>query len=220
MQYEISWEVVASSVPLLARGVVATLELAAASVAIGLAIGVLGAAARVSCVGALRRITAAYVEVIRNTPMLVQLYFIFYGLPRLGVRFDSDLTALIALSLYCGAYVVEIVRAGIEAVDRGQIEAARALGLGEGSVFGRVVLPQALRTGLPAIGGQVIVMLKLSSLASVIGAVELTYLVVDVVAQTYRSFELYAMAGLVYLALTLGVAALVRVIEARVRVPH
>ncbi|MGH7342122.1 MAG: amino acid ABC transporter permease [Candidatus Rokuibacteriota bacterium] len=220
MRYEFSWEVIASSAPLLLVGVVATLELAGSSVAIGLPIGILGAAARVSRVRALRRIVGAYVEVIRNTPMLVQLYFIFYGLPRLGVRFDSDLTALLALSLYCGAYVVEIVRAGIEAVDRGQIEAARALGLGEASVFGRVVLPQAMRTALPAIGGQVIVMLKLSSLASVIGAEELTYVVVDVVAQTYRSFELYAMAGLVYLGLTLGVAALFRAVEARLRVPH
>ena len=146
--------------------------------------------------GALRWIMRAYVEVMRNTPMLVQLYFIFYGLPILGIRLNSFVTALVALSIYCGAYVLEILRAGIEGVGRGQVDAARALGLPEVVVFRNVVLPQALRASLPAIGGQVIVMLKLSSLASVIGAVELTYEVVDIVAATYRSFELYAMAGL------------------------
>ena len=115
---------------------------------------------------------------------------------------------------------LEILRAGVEAVDRGQIEAARALGLPEAVVFGRVVFPQALRTSLPALGGQVIVMLKLSSLASVIGAVELTYVVVDIVAVTYRSFELYAVAGLAYLSMTLVVAAAVKWLEATLRRGH
>ena len=217
MRYEISWELVASSIPILAKGVVATLEFAALSVLIGLVIGIAGAAARVGSIAALSWIARAYVEAIRNTPMLVQLYFVFYGLPELGIRLDSNLTALIALSLYCGAYVLEIMRAGIEAVGEGQVAAARALGLSEAAVFRHVVLPQAFRISLPALGGQVIVMVKLSSLASVIGAVELTYYVVDIVAQTYRSFELYAMAGLIYLGLTLAVAGIFRTLEARLR---
>jgi polar amino acid transport system permease protein len=217
MSYEISWEVVVASLPLLAKGALATLELTALSVSIGLVIGVAGVAARVSAAGALSWAARAYVEVIRNTPILVQLYFVFYGLPRMGVRLDSNLTALIALSLYCGAYVLEIMRGGVEAVGQGQIAAARALGLSESAVFRHIVLPQALRISLPALGGQVIVMVKLSSLASVIGAVELTYYVVDVVAQTYRSFELYALAGLIYLGLTFAVAAIFRWIESRLR---
>lgn len=220
MEYEIAWDVVASSLPLLAKGALDTVKFAALSVLIGLVIGVGGVAARVGSIPALSWATRVYVEVVRNTPMLVQLYFIYYGLPRLGVRFDSNLTALIALSLYCGAYVLEIMRAGVEAVGRGQIDAARALGLSERVVFTSVVLPQAFRTSFPALGGQVISMVKLSSLASVIGAVELTYYVVDVVAQTYRSFELYALAGLLYLGLTLTIAGIFRAIEARLRTPR
>jgi polar amino acid transport system permease protein len=220
MSYAISWDVVRSSLPLLAGGMVDTLKFAAISVTAGLVIGIAGAAARVSRVAGLRSATAVYVEAIRNTPMLVQLYFVFYGLPRLGIRLDSNATALAALSLYCGAYVLEILRANIEAVGRGQVEAARALGLSEAAVFGSVVLPQAMRSSLPALGGQVIVMIKISSLASVIGAVELTYRVVDIVAENYRSFELYAMAGLAYLSMTLATAALFRFLESRLRIPR
>jgi polar amino acid transport system permease protein len=220
MSYQISWEVIASSLPALASGVLGTLKLASLSVAVGFAIGIAGVIARIGRSRALDWATQAYVEVVRNTPMLVQLYFVFYGLPRLGVRLDSNVTALLALSVYCGAYMVEILRAGVEGVGRGQVEAARALGFNETAVFSYIVLPQALRIALPAIGGQVIVMIKMSALASVIGAVELTYRVVDIVAQTYRSFELYALAGLIYLALTLSVAGLLRFVEARLKVPH
>jgi polar amino acid transport system permease protein len=219
MRYDIAWDLVASSIPLLAKGVVATLEFTALSVSVGLIIGVVGAAARVGSIALLRWIAGAYVEIVRNTPMLVQLYFVFYGLPRLGIRLDSNITALIALTLYCGAYMIEIVRAGVEAVGEGQITAARALGLSEAAVFRHIVLPQAFRISLPALGGQVIVMIKLSSLASVVGAMELTYQVVDIVAQTYRSFELYAMAGLIYLGLTLAIAGVFRMIETRLRTP-
>ena len=217
MGYQFSWEVIESSLPALAAGVRGTIQLAAASITLGIGIGIAGVAARFGSSGALRWLMRAYVEVMRNTPMLVQLYFIYYGLPGLGIRLDSNATALIALSIYCGAYVLEIMRAGVEAVPRSQIDAARALGLSEYHVFGSIVLPQALRASLPALGGQMIVMLKLSSLASVIGAVELTYVVVDIVAVTYRSFELYAVAGLAYLAMTLTVAAAVRWVEVRLR---
>lgn len=220
MSYTVSWDIVRSSLPLLAGGMLDTLKFAGISVAAGLIIGIAGAAARVSPIVALRNATSAYVEAIRNTPMLVQLYFVFYGLPRLGIRLDSNATALVALSLYCGAYMIEILRANIEGVGRGQVEAARALGLSEAAVFTSVVLPQAMRSSLPALGGQVIVMIKISSLASVIGAVELTYRVVDIVAENYRSFELYAMAGLAYLAMTLITAALFRLLESRMRVPR
>jgi polar amino acid transport system permease protein len=220
MGYQISWEVIASSLPALGSGVLGTLKLASLSVALGFAIGIAGAVARIGPSRALDRATQAYVEIVRNTPMLVQLYFVFYGLPRLGIRLDSNATALLALTIYCGAYMVEIVRAGVEGVGRGQVEAARALGFNEVAVFLDVVLPQALRIALPAIAGQVIVMLKMSALASVIGAVELTYRVVDIVAQTYRSFELYALAGLIYLVLTVSVAGVFRVVEARLKAPH
>ena len=217
MSYRFSWEVIVASLPQIGVGILGTLELASISISMGIAIGIIGVALHFGRSAALRRLVQAYVEVMRNTPMLVQLYFIFYGLPILGIRLNSFATALVALSVYCGAYVLEILRAGVEGVGRGQIDAARALGLTESVVFRSIVLPQALRASLPALGGQVIVMLKISSLASVIGAVELTYVVVDVVAATYRSFEMYAVAGLAYLAMTLMVSAVFRVAESRMR---
>jgi polar amino acid transport system permease protein len=217
VSYRFSWDVVAESLPQIGAGIVGTIELASISIVAGIAIGVAGVVLRFGPSAVLRRLVKVYVEVMRNTPMLVQLYFIFYGLPILGVRLNSFVTALVALSIYCGAYVVEILRAGVEGVGRGQVDAARALGLAESAVFGRVVLPQAFRASLPALGGQVIVMVKLSSLASVIGAMELTYVVVDIVATTYRSFELYAVAGLVYLVMTLIVSGIFRALELRMR---
>ncbi len=220
MKYEISWQIVVSYAPSLLRGAVLTVELAGLSILLGLVIGVIGVLAYLSPVRPVRWVVRGYVEAVRNTPILVQLYFVYHGLPRAGIRFDSFSTALLALSLYCGAYVVEILRAGIEAVERGQVEAARASGLAEYHVFRHVILPQAMRISLPALSSQVISMLKLSSLASVIGAVEMTYLVNDAVALTYRSFELYAMAGLAYLGMTLATAALFRRLEVRLRVVY
>jgi polar amino acid transport system permease protein len=217
MRYQFSWDVIASSLPQIATGVIGTVELASASIALGLGIGTVGVAMRFGSNTGLRWLMRVYVDVMRNTPMLVQLYFIYYGLPKLGILLDSYATALAALSIYCGAYVLEIMRAGVEGVSRGQIEAARALGLSETTVFTRIVLPQAFRVSLPALGGQAVAMVKLSSLASVIGAIELTDVVVDIVAVTYRSFELYAVAGLAYLALTLTISAGMKWLEVKLR---
>jgi polar amino acid transport system permease protein len=217
MRYQFSWDVIASSLPQIATGVIGTVELASASIALGLGIGTVGVAMRFGSNTGLRWLMRVYVDVMRNTPMLVQLYFIYYGLPKLGILLDSYATALAALSIYCGAYVLEIMRAGVEGVFRGQIEAARALGLSETTVFTRIVLPQAFRVSLPALGGQAVAMVKLSSLASVIGAIELTDVVVDIVAVTYRSFELYAVAGLAYLALTLTISAGMKWLEVKLR---
>jgi His/Glu/Gln/Arg/opine family amino acid ABC transporter permease subunit len=218
VQYEIAWDLVWSSLPVLLHGAVLTLRLAGLGIVAGVLIGVVGVNARLSRIPWLRAATRAYVEIVRNTPILVQLYFVYHALPRMGIRLDSFESALAALALYCGAYVIEILRSGIEAVDRGQVEAATSSGLTPAATFRFVVLPQATRIALPALTGQFISMLKLSSLASVIGAVELTYLVNDAVAFTYRSFELYAMAGIVYLVMTLASAGLLRLVEARLRV--
>jgi polar amino acid transport system permease protein len=219
VKYEISWDVVVAYGPALARGVLLTIQLAGLSVLLGMALGVATVLVRRSRPAPLRWIARGYVEAIRNTPLLIQLYFVYQGLPRIGVRLDSFLAAVLALALYCGAYVSEILRAGIEAVDWGQFEAGRAHGLSELQLFRYVVAPQALRISLPALGSQCISMLKLSSLASVIGAVEFTYVVNDAVALTYRSFELYAVAGLIYLVMTLFTATLLRVLESRLQVP-
>jgi len=163
----------------------------------------------------LRWLGAAYVEVFRNTPLLVQIFFVFFGLPRVGLRLSPFQSGLLALSLYTAAYNAEVFRAGLEAVPRGLREAAAALGLSGWQRFRHVVLPVAARTSLPALGNNFVALVKNSSLVSAIGMVELTFVARDLEAWTFRSFEVYGMATLLYLALVLLLVWALRNVESR-----
>jgi polar amino acid transport system permease protein len=189
--------------PELLDGAIFTLWLSAASMAISLVLAVLGALARTSGPRWLRGVVAAYVELIRNTPFLVQLFLIFFGLPTIGVRLDANEGALIAMVLNGTAYTIEIVRAGIEAIGHGQIEAGRALGLHGLGVFRLIVLPQALRVVVAPLGSQFILLMLNSSIVSVIAADDLTAAAQDVAGRTFRSFEAYIVVTVIYLALSL-----------------
>lgn len=179
-----------------------TIELSAISMALSLVLAVLGALARTGGPKWLRGAVAAYVEFVRNTPFLVQVFVIFFGLPVLGVRLDTDVCAVLALTLNGSAYAIEIVRAGIESIGHGQIEAGRALGLHPLQAFWLVVLPQALRAVLPPLGSQFILLLLNSSITSVISADELTAAAQDIQGRTFRSFEAYIVAAVIYLMLS------------------
>jgi polar amino acid transport system permease protein len=189
--------------PELLDGAIFTVWLSAASMAISLVLAVLGALARTSGPRWLRGLVAAYVELIRNTPFLVQLFLIFFGLPSVGVRLDANQGALIAMVLNGTAYTIEIVRAGIEAVGHGQIEAGRALGLHGLGVFRLIVLPQALRVVVAPLGSQFILLMLNSSIVSVIAADDLTAAAQDVAGRTFRSFEAYIVVTVIYFALSL-----------------
>ncbi len=189
--------------PELLDGAIFTLWLSAASMAISLVVAVFGALARTSGPRWLRVIVAAYVELIRNTPFLVQLFLIFFGLPSLGVRLDANEGALIAMVLNGSAYTIEIVRAGIEAIGHGQIEAGRALGLHGFGVFRLIVLPQALRVVVAPLGSQFILLMLNSSIVSVIAADDLTAAAQDVAGRTFRSFEAYIVVTVIYFVLSL-----------------
>ncbi len=184
-------------------GALFTLWLSAASMAISLAVAVAGAFARTSGPGWLRALVAGYVELIRNTPFLVQIFLIFFGLPTVGLRLDANEGALIAMVLNGSAYTIEIVRAGIEAVGHGQVEAGRALGLHGFGVFRLVVLPQALRTVVPPLGSQFILLMLNSSIVSVIAADDLTAAAQDIAGRSFRSFEAFIVVTVIYLALSL-----------------
>jgi len=171
---------------------------------LSLALAILGALARTDGPKPFRALVGAYVEVVRNTPFLVQVLFIFFGLPATGVRLEANTCALIALTLNGSAYAIEIVRAGIESVGHGQAEAARALGLRRLQIFRLVVLPQALRIVVPPLGSQFILLMLNSSVVSVISANELTGAAQDIQGRTFRSFEAYAVAAGIYLVLSLG----------------
>jgi polar amino acid transport system permease protein len=180
-----------------------TVQLSAVSMLLSLAIAVVGALGRTSGPRWLRWIIAAYVEFVRNTPFLVQVFVIFFGLPALGIRLEADTGALIAMVLNGSAYTIEIVRAGIEAVSHGQVEAAYALGLHRIQTFRSVVLPQALRAVFAPLGSQFILLMLNSSIVSVISADELTAAAQDIQSRTFRSFEVYIVVTAMYFVLSL-----------------
>jgi len=189
-----------------------TLRLSAITMVLGLAVGILGAVGRSSRSRVVRAIVHGYVEAVRNTPFLVQLLLVYLGLPSLGLRLTPDQAALLAMVVNLGAYATEIVRAGIEAVPSGQIEAGRALGLRPHQIFRFVVLLPALRTVFPALGSQFILVMLASSVVSVISAEELTAVTDTIIARNFRSFEFYLVATGLYLAMSLafqGVFALI-----------
>lgn len=179
-----------------------TVRLSALTMIFGLLVGIAGAQAKASQYKALRWIAHGYVEAIRNTPFLVQLLLIYLGLPSLGIRLTPDQAALLAMVINLGAYATEIVRAGIEAVPRGQVEAGRALGLRPLQIFRFIVLIPALRAVFPALGSQFILIMLASSVVSVIAAEELTAVADTIVARNFRSFEFYLVVTGIYLVLS------------------
>jgi len=187
--------------PLLVRGALFTLGLTAVATVLGVALGIACARARTHGPAWLRALAAAYVELIRNTPFIVQLFFIFFGLPSLGLRLSSEVASIIAMTLNLGAYAAEIVRAGIENTPRGQLEAARSLAMTERQVFLRVVLPPALGRVWPAMVSQIVIVMLGSAVCGQIAAQELSYYTNLIMSRNFRSFEANFVAAAVYLGL-------------------
>lgn len=201
MGYQLDLSVVVKFFPLFLKGVWLTVEISFISILVGFVFGIAGAVARTSPLKILRFFGAAYVEIFRNTPLLIQIFIIYFGLPGLGLKLSSYASGLTALILYVGAYNVEVIRAGLEAVPRGQKEAAMSLGLNGLQTFLFIILPQTVRISLPALGNNWVALVKNSSLVSVIGMEELTFITYDLNALTFRSFELFGTATVLYLAL-------------------
>jgi polar amino acid transport system permease protein len=201
MAYQFDFSIIIKYLPLFLKGVFLTVEVSFLAILIGLPVGILAAVARTSRLKILNLIGAVYVEVFRNTPLLIQIFIIFFGLPGMGIKLSPYISGLTALVLYVGAYNTEVIRAGLEAVPRGQIEAAKSLGLTGVQTFLHVILPQTFRISLPALGNNWVALVKNSSLVSVIGMVELTWVTFDLNALTFRSFELFGAATIFYLIL-------------------
>ncbi len=188
--------------PLLLQGTVNTILFSIIGMLAGLAIGILGAVWRNSCHFYLRAIATAYVELVRNTPLLVQLFIFFFALPSIGIQLSPISAAVLALVFNNGAYMTEIVRAGIENVHRSQREAAVSLGLTQWQTFRHVVLFQALDRIYPAMISQFVMLMLSTSLISAIGADDLTSFGSRIQSQNYRAFEVYIVCGIIYLCLT------------------
>lgn len=189
--------------PLLAKGVAATLALTAVSASVGVTLGVACAWARLHGALWLRAIVGAYVELIRNTPFIVQLFFLFFGLPGIGVRLSPETASVLAMVVNLGAYAAEIVRAGIATTPKGQIEAAQSLALSEMQVFTRVVLPPALKRVWPALVSQIIIVMLGSAVCGQISTPELSYAANLIQSRNFRAFESFIVATLIYLALAM-----------------
>lgn len=212
------FELIEKALPLLLMGAAVTIEITAVSVAVGFFIGLFAGIARISQIRILRLIAAVYADCIRGTPLLVQIFLIYFALPMLtGHQIEPFAAAVMACGINSGAYISEIFRAGIQSVDPGQMEAGRSLGLTWWQTMVYVVLPQAIRNILPPLGNEFIAMLKDSSLVSVIGFEELTRRGQLIIAQTYGSFEIWLTVAALYLIMTLAISQVVAFLERRTK---
>ncbi|VWX62111.1 Polar amino acid transport system permease protein [Burkholderiales bacterium 8X] len=208
MGIEFDFGAVLAEWPLLAKGVAWTLGLTAIATLLGMVVGVACAWSRASGPAWLRWIVGAYVESIRNTPFIVQLFFIFFGLPAAGFKLSPEVASVIAMVMNLGAYATEIIRAGIEATPRGQVEAAVSLALNKMQVFVRVVLPPALKKVWPAMVSQIIIVMLGSAVCSQISTEELSYAANLIQSRNFRAFEAFIIATAIYLVLSVGLRRL------------
>ena len=189
--------------PLLAKGLGATIALTAVSATVGVGLGIACAWARSHGAAWLKLLVGSYVELIRNTPFIVQLFFIFFGLPSLGVKLSPEFASVLAMVINLGAYSAEIVRAGIATTPKGQIEAAQSLALSQAQVFTRVVLPPSLKRVWPALVSQIIIVMLGSAVCGQISTPELSYAANLIQSRNFRAFEAFIIATLLYLALSM-----------------
>lgn len=206
--YQFNFGPVFANADLLVAGAWITIQLSFGAMVLGTIVAVACAVAKTAGPGPLRWLVDGYIEIIRNTPFLIQIFFIFFALPSAGVRLSPNTAALLALTINVGAYATEIIRAGIESIQRGQIEAGIALGLGRAQIFRYVILKPALRTIYPALTSQFIYLMLTSSVVSVISATDLAAAGNDINARTFVSFEIYLVITGIYLLLSIGFTGL------------
>ncbi len=194
----------------LLAGLAFTIVLTAVSTVVGVALGTACAWARTFGPGWLGSLTRGYIELIRNTPFIVQLFFIFFGLPALGVKLDETTAAFLAMVINLGAYSAEIIRAGIQAVPKGHIEAGDSLAMSRFETFRHVVLLQAFQKVYPALSSQIVIVMLGSSVVSQISAEDLTYAANFVQSRNFRAFEVYVVVAMIYLLLAIMVRYVLR----------
>ena len=205
-----------TSFPLLLLGAGVTIKITAMSVALGVLIGLFVGIARICRVKPLRFLAAVYVDFFRGTPLLVQIFLFYFAVPVItGQRIDPYVAAVGSCGINSGAYVAEIVRAGIQSIDDGQMEAGRSLGMTWAQTMRYIIVPQAIKRVIPPLGNEFIALLKDSSLVSVIGFEELTRRGQLIIAKTYGSLEIWFSVAIIYLVMTLSISRLVAYLEKR-----
>jgi polar amino acid transport system permease protein len=215
MDYVFHFGVVFAALDRIAAGAALTLSLSVGAMVFGLLIGCIGAVLAVFGGRLAAGLVRIYVEAIRNTPFLIQLFLIYFGLPSLGVSLEPVQAALIGMAVNCGAYATEIIRAGVLAIPSGQIEAARALALRTPQIIRHVVLRPALRVAYPALTSQFVLVMLGSAVVSTISAEELTATGHVLETETFRPFEVYIVVTVIYVAMAFGLKALFAVLHRR-----
>ena len=191
--------VVLTKIPILLEGCVVTLQISFFALLLGMIFGIAGALCRISDNRALNSLAFMYVWVIRGTPVMVQLFILYFGLPQLGIKLPSMVAGVLGLAINTGAYVTEIIRAGIQAVDKGQMEAALSVGMSFRQAMVRIIGPQATKICIPPLVNQFIMTLKNSSIASLVTITELFRTGEQIIYTTFRSFEVYMAVAVLYL---------------------
>ena len=213
--YSFEWSAIWRGLPYLLQGAGLTILISALAMVLAVALGLVLAALTQVRGGVARPLVRAYVEVFRNTPLLIQIFIVYFGLPQLGLRLAPFASGLVALVVYAAAYNAEIFRAGLEAVPKGQHEAARSIGLGAWQAMRFVIVPQAIRIAFPALGNNLVSLVKNSSLVSTIGMVELMFVANDIAFNNFRTFEIYGAAALLYVLLVLALTRALHLAERR-----
>jgi len=216
----LDWSFILDHIPELAEGLGRTLKVSALAIAGAFVVGAVLGAARAHRVPVVSQLAAVYVELIRNTPILVQIFFVFYGLPQFGIRLSPFTTAWLSVLIWGGAFNTENFRAGFEAVPRRFREAGLALGFGRFETFLHVTLPIGGRIALPSSINTYISVLKNTSLLTAIGYAELTNVSRSISAETFRDTEMLVVVAVTYLALVWTLSALIRVVEKRLALPE
>jgi len=202
VNYKFDFGPVLDGFPNLIWGCLGTLGLALSGMILSIMIGIGGVVLRDGRVKPLRWLVMGFVEIVRNTPFLVQIYFIFFALPLAGILFNPTITAIIALGINGGAYAIEIIRGGVQSINKGQVEAGLALGLRKSVIFRTIVLKPALRAIYPSLTSQFVLLTLTTSIASAVSAYELTSVAKRIESDSFRSFEVYGTVTLLYLVMS------------------
>lgn len=211
------WDILITKFPAFVEGVEITLQLAFFTVLFGSLLGLVVAVCRRTRLLPLRWLMNAYVAFIRGTPLLVQVLLVVYGLPQLGIRFPRMTLCIIALVINSGAYMAELIRAGLQSVEKGQVEAAESLGMSSGQTMLYIILPQAVKVTLPAMGNEFVAIIKESSILYAVGVYELTYQAYKLASVNYYYIETMIVAALIYFVLTYVATKLLGLLERRMR---
>ena len=205
MSYEFDFSFLSEYWPELLRGLWLTVRLSVITIVLGFVVGTVLAVGRTSSQAWVRRVCGVYVEVIRNTPLLVQMFLVYFGLSSIGLRLSADFCAILAIVINISAYTCEIMRAGIESIRKGQIEAAECLGMTRLQALLMIILPPATERVYPALTSQFILIMLTTSVVSQISAEEMTSIAARIDSTTFRSFEIYLIVAALYIALAVAV---------------